>query len=95
MLGIPTVVDRLIQQALNQVLTLIFDPDFSQYSYGFSAGKKGHDVVRQARDYIQQCYKAANNCSAAYSRKGKAQIKKCVSRNYSDYDYKQYNIEYR
>lgn len=57
LLGIPTVVDRLIQQALNQVLTLIFDPNFSPYSYGFRAGKKGHDAVRQARDYIQQGYK--------------------------------------
>ena len=57
LLGIPTVVDRLIQQALNQVLTLIFDPSFSPYSYGFRPGKKGHDAVRQARDYIQQGYK--------------------------------------
>jgi RNA-directed DNA polymerase len=57
LLGIPTVVDRLIQQALNQVLTLIFDPNFSPYSYGFRTGKKGHDAVRQARDYIQQGYK--------------------------------------
>jgi RNA-directed DNA polymerase len=56
-LGIPTVVDRLIQQALNQVLTPIFDPDFSPYSYGFRPGKKGHDAVRQAREYIQQGYK--------------------------------------
>jgi len=57
LLGIPTVVDRLIQQALNQVLTLIFDPNFSPYSYGFRAGKRGHDAVRQARDFIQQGYK--------------------------------------
>lgn len=57
LLGIPTVVDRLIQQALNQVLTLIFDPNFSPYSYGFRTGKKGHDAVRQARDFIQQGYK--------------------------------------
>jgi len=56
-LGIPTVVDRLIQQAITQVLTPIFDPDFSPYSYGFRPGKKGHDAVRQAREYIQQGYK--------------------------------------
>jgi group II intron reverse transcriptase/maturase len=56
-LGIPTVVDRLIQQALSQVLTPIFDPDFSLYNYGFRPGKKGHDAVRQAREYIQQGYK--------------------------------------
>lgn len=56
-LGIPTVPDRLIQQALTQVLTPIFDPDFSPYSYGFRPGKRGHDAVRQAREYIQQGYK--------------------------------------
>jgi len=56
-LGIPTALDRLIQQALTQVLTPIFDPDFSPYSYGFRSGKRGHDAVRQAREYIQQGYK--------------------------------------
>ncbi len=56
-LGIPTVLDRLIQQALTQVLTPIFDPDFSPYSYGFRPGKRGHDAVRQAREYIQQGYR--------------------------------------
>ena len=56
-LGIPTVVDRLIQQAIIQVLTPIFDPDFSPYSYGFRPGKRGHDAVRQAREYIQQGYR--------------------------------------
>ena len=39
MLGIPTVLDRLIQQALHQVLTPIFDPDFSESSYGFRPGR--------------------------------------------------------
>ena len=57
LLGIPTVVDRLIQQALTQVLTPIFDPGFSPYSYGFRPGKRAHDAVRQAQDYIQQGYK--------------------------------------
>jgi len=56
-LGIPTVADRLIQQALTQVLTPIFDPGFSPHSYGFRPGKRGHDAVRQAREYIQQGYK--------------------------------------
>lgn len=56
-LGIPTVLDRLVQQAVTQVLTPIFDPDFSQYSYGFRPGKRGHDAVRQAREYIQQGYR--------------------------------------
>jgi RNA-directed DNA polymerase len=54
LLGIPTVVDRLIQQALTQVLTPIFDPEFSPYSYGFRPGKRAHDAVRKAQEYIQQ-----------------------------------------
>ncbi|WP_375804190.1 reverse transcriptase domain-containing protein [Carboxydocella sp. JDF658] len=49
LLGIPTVIDRLIQQALLQVLTPIFDPEFFPYSYGFRPGRRGHDAVRQAR----------------------------------------------
>jgi len=56
-LGIPTVLDRLIQQALLQVLTPIFDPDFSPYSYGFRPGRKAHDAVLQAQAYIQEGYR--------------------------------------
>lgn len=48
-LGIPTVVDRLIQQALNQVLSPIFDRNFSQSSYGFRPGRSAHQAVRQAQ----------------------------------------------
>ena len=51
-LGIPTVVDRLIQQALNQVLQPIFDMDFSSSSYGFRPGKSAHQAVEQARVYV-------------------------------------------
>ena len=54
MLGIPTVVDRLIQQAILQVLTPLLDPDFSQYSYGFRPGRSAHDAVRQAQTYVQR-----------------------------------------
>lgn len=50
-LGIPTVIDRLIQQALHQVLSPIFDPDFSQNSYGFRAGKSAHQAILQAKKY--------------------------------------------
>jgi len=52
-LGIPTVLDRLIQQALLQVLTPVFDPAFSASSYGFRPGRRAHDAVRAARGYIQ------------------------------------------
>lgn len=53
LLGIPTVVDRLIQQALLQVLTTIFDPTFSDASYGFRPERRGHDAVRRARQYVR------------------------------------------
>jgi RNA-directed DNA polymerase len=51
-LGIPSVVDRLIQQALLQQLTPIFDPLFSDYSYGFRPGKSAHQAVETARTHV-------------------------------------------
>ena len=51
-LGIPTTVDRLIQQALHQVLDGIFDPDFSEHSYGFRRGRSAHKAVKAARAYV-------------------------------------------
>lgn len=51
-LGIPTVQDRLIQQALQQVLTPLFDPGFSENSYGFRAGRSAHQAVKAARGYV-------------------------------------------
>ncbi|WP_413730234.1 group II intron reverse transcriptase/maturase [Sodalis sp. RH22] len=51
-LGIPSVVDRLIQQALLQQLTPIFDPLFSDYSYGFRPGKSAHQAVETARAHV-------------------------------------------
>lgn len=53
-LGIPCVIDRLIQQATAQVLTPIFDPGFSDHSYGFRPGQSAHDAVRKVRGYIRQ-----------------------------------------
>jgi RNA-directed DNA polymerase len=52
-LGIPTVLDRFIQQALLQVLQPQFDPTFSEHSYGFRPGRRAHDAVCQAQKYIQ------------------------------------------
>jgi group II intron reverse transcriptase/maturase len=52
-LGIPTVLDRFIQQCLLQVLTPIFDPMFSEHSYGFRPGRSAHQAVRAAQGYIQ------------------------------------------
>jgi len=53
LLGIPTVMDRFLQQALLQVMNPIFDAHFSWYSYGFRPGKRAHDAVKQAQSYIQ------------------------------------------
>ncbi|OYW20778.1 MAG: group II intron reverse transcriptase/maturase [Burkholderiales bacterium 12-64-5] len=52
-LGIPTVTDRLIQQALLQVLQPLIDPTFSEHSYGFRPGRRAHDAVKAARAYVQ------------------------------------------
>jgi len=53
-LGIPTVLDRLIQQALLQVLTPLFDPQFSKSSYGFRPKRSAHDALRQAKKYMAE-----------------------------------------
>lgn len=52
-LGIPTVLDRLIQQALLQVLQPLIDPSFSEHSHGFRPGRQAHDAVKAARAYVQ------------------------------------------
>lgn len=52
-LGIPTVLDRFIQQLLLQVLQPRFDPTFSDASYGFRPGRRAHDAVRRAQGYVQ------------------------------------------
>ncbi len=56
-LGIPTVTDRLIQQALLQVLQPQIDPTFSDHSYGFRPGRRAHDAVRQAQRHVQDGYR--------------------------------------
>ena len=55
-LGIPTVLDRFIQQAMQQVLSPIFEPTFSEHSYGFRPGRSAHDAVKAAQGYIQEGY---------------------------------------
>jgi group II intron reverse transcriptase/maturase len=52
-LGIPTVLDRLVQQAILQVLQPRFDPTFSEHSHGFRPGRRAHDAVCEAQRYIQ------------------------------------------
>lgn len=56
LLGIPAVVDRMLQQAIAQVLTPIFEKEFSDYSYGFRPGKSAHDAIKQAQVYLNEGY---------------------------------------
>ena len=53
-LGIPTVLDRLIQQALHQVLQPLFEPEFSESSYGFRPGRNAQQAVKAARSYVAE-----------------------------------------
>src|SRR5262245_48263251 len=52
LLCIPPPVDRLIEEALHQALSPLFDPDFSRHSYGFRPGRSAHDAVRAARAHV-------------------------------------------
>ena len=59
LLGIPTVVDRVIQQAIAQVLTPLFDPDFSDASFGFRPGRSAHGALRRVQGYLSEGYRIA------------------------------------
>jgi RNA-directed DNA polymerase len=56
LLGIPTVQDRLIQQAIAQVMTPVFDPQFSEHSYGFRPKRSAHQAIEAAQAYLQEGY---------------------------------------
>jgi len=56
LLGVPTVVDRMLQQALGQVLTNRFEPGFEDYSYGFRPNKNAQKAVLKALEYINSGY---------------------------------------
>ena len=58
-LGIPTVVDRIIQQAIAQQLTPIYEPLFSEQSYGYRPGRSGQDAIRKVKEYAEQGYTQA------------------------------------
>ena len=57
LLGIPTVQDRLIQQAMHQVLVEVYEATFSEHSYGFRPGRSAHDAVKAAREHIEAGYR--------------------------------------
>jgi RNA-directed DNA polymerase len=56
LLGIPSVIDRFLQQAVAQVLTPLFEPLFSNHSYGFRPGRSAHQAIQQAQAYVQEGY---------------------------------------
>ena len=56
MLGIPTAVDRVIQQATAQMLTPIYEPKFVETSYGFRPGKSAHEAIRKCQEYLNEGY---------------------------------------
>ena len=57
MLGIPTVLDRMIQQAIAQILSGVFDHTFSEHSYGFRKGRSAHDAIISALGHISEGYR--------------------------------------
>jgi RNA-directed DNA polymerase len=59
LLGIPAIIDRMIQQAIAQVLTPIFDPGFSAWSFGFRPNCSAHGALRQVQAYVKQGYRIA------------------------------------
>jgi len=58
-LGIPTVMDRLIQQSIAQILSTLFDPSFSENSFGFRPGRSGHQAIQTVKGYIREGYRTA------------------------------------
>lgn len=61
-LGVPTVLDRVIQQAIAQVLAPLFEPDFSEHSYGFRENRRAHDALAHLSQAAQQGYRWAVDC---------------------------------
>ena len=59
LLGIPTITDRVVQQAIAQVLTPIFDPTFSESSFGFRPGRNAHQAIRQVQATVKDGYRIA------------------------------------
>jgi group II intron reverse transcriptase/maturase len=59
LLGIPTVVDRVIQQAISQVLTPLYEPQFSENSYGFRPKRNAHQALMKCKEYLESGYRYA------------------------------------
>lgn len=61
-LGIPSVLDRVVQQAILQVIDPIIDPYFSENSFGFRKGRNAHQAIERAKEYYQEGYKVVVDC---------------------------------
>lgn len=61
-LGIPSVLDRVVQQAILQVIDPIIDPHFSEYSFGFRKGRNQHQAIEKAKEYYQEGYRVVVDC---------------------------------
>lgn len=86
LLGIPNVIDRLVQQAICQVLTPIFDPDFSESSFGFRPGRSAHGAAKQAQQIIRQGHTHCVDVdlSKFFDRVQHDVLMSCVSRKVRD-----------
>ncbi len=62
LLGIPTALDRLVEQAVAQILQMIWDPVFSNFSFGFRPNKCQHDAIRCAKKYVEEGYRQVVDC---------------------------------
>ncbi|VGO12344.1 Group II intron-encoded protein LtrA [Pontiella desulfatans] len=85
-LGIPTVLDRVIQQAIAQVLTPLFDPHFSESSYGFRPGRSAHDAVRQVKKLFRSYYPIAVDAdlSKFFDTVNHDPLMRCVAKRVKD-----------
>ena len=57
LLGVPTVLDRVIQQAISQVLTPLFEPEFSEFSFGCRPNRSAHGAIKQVKAYVKEGYR--------------------------------------
>ena len=86
LLGIPTVTDRVIQQAIAQVLTPIFDPGFSEHSFGFRPGRNGQQAVKQVQSIIKEgrCFAVDVDLSKFFDRVNHDLLMTLLSRKVTD-----------
>ena len=66
-LGVPTAIDRLLQQAVSQVLTPIYEPTFSDSSFGFRPNRSAQDAILRARGYMDEGYRYAHDYAGNFT----------------------------